>query len=71
MRNRQICISKQADKYIITLESWRTDNSTNLEIPSSRHDKELSITQSKMIRDIKANIYNKIYNCNHPIKTRS
>lgn len=68
MRHRQIIIEEHANSFVIILNKWRTDNNTNLEIKSSVLQKELAVTQSKIIRDIKAVIYNKIYKCNHPIE---
>lgn len=71
MKHRQIIVKKQADVFSILLNKWRTDNDTNLKIQSSLTSTQLSITPSKMIKNVKAQIYHNLYHCNHPIDDKN
>lgn len=71
MKHRQIIIEKQDDVFIICLSKWRTDNDTHQKINASRMRTQLSITPSKMIKNVKAQIYHNLYHCNHPIDDKN
>lgn len=71
MKHRQIIVKRQADVFVIQLSKWKTDNDTNQRIQSSLTNTQLSITPSKMIKNVKAQIYHNLYHCNHPIDDKN
>lgn len=71
MKCKQIYNCKCKDHNNISLHTWTKDDNTGKDLYDTISIEQLGKCKSSLIAQIKAEIWNKSYNCNCPVISRS